>query len=134
MRGRPHLIHLVWISLVHGGHWRHWWHWGSLAIEGTHRIQVEIVEIVGKDDIGDGHDLGCPVGGKHRRHGVEGDNREDNLSKARCFTMGMPDPITFEQHSQEMLWLSRMFRLYCEDRSFPEQVGLISGLLGIGKF
>lgn len=45
--------------------------------------------------------------------------------------MGMPEPMTLEQHSQLMSWLSLILRSYCEESSFPEQVGLICGLLGI---
>lgn len=128
LRRRGSLVHLLRRRSLH---LRWWWRWWSLVhLRWSHIIEIEVVEGIGQDKNGLRHDLGRPIALEHRRHIVNRNEREYDLSDS-MLTIGMLDPMTLEQHSQLMSWLSLMLRSYCEESSFPEQVGLICGLLGI---
>ena len=97
---------------------------------GSHGAEIEVGEVVGQDEDSRRHDLRCPVILENGGHVVDWDDREDNLRVGKD-TMGMPEPMTLEQHSQVMSWLSLILRLYWAESNFPEQVGLIYGVFGI---
>lgn len=108
--------------LNHGWRRRRHWRW--------HCAEIEAVEGVWQHHDCRRHHFGCPVVLENRRHVVDWNHWEDDLNR-RMITIGIPAPMIVEQHSQLISWFSLMFRLYCEERSFPEHVGLISALLGI---
>lgn len=125
LRRRRALVHLLRRRALHLRRWR-----SLIHLSWSHVVEVEVVEAVGQDEDGLRHDLGRPVALEHRGHVVDRDEWEDDLS-GDWLTMGMPEPMTLEQHSQLMSWWSLILRSYCEESSLPEQVGLICGLLGI---
>lgn len=76
-----------------------------------HGAEIEVVEVVGQDKDSGRHELRCPVILENVRHVVHRNDWEDDLRVGKD-TMGMPEPMTLEQHSQVMSWFSLIFRLY----------------------